>query len=98
MDLNERGNILLVDVDSGINAWLRTGLTNVWLEISCRYENYPALTVTLVEITDAELAAHVVKQFGGTGWIVRKMNLDGVTVENDRVKAAEEAESDEDDS
>lgn len=97
-DLSERGNILLVDPDSGINAWLRLGSEQLWLEVAFRYENYPALSINPLEISDAALAAHIVKTFGGTDWIVRKMNIHGVTVEHDRVKAAKETETEEDDS
>lgn len=96
--MNERGNILLSQGDAGINAWLRTEIPNLWLEITFRFENYPALSVTLTEVDDAKLAAHVNRQFGGTDWVVHKMNLPGVTVDNFRVVAQDaDEESEEED-
>lgn len=94
--MNERGNILLSQADVGINAWLRTEIPNLWMEISFRFENYPALSVTLTEVDDAKLAEHVNKQFGGTDWVVHKMNLTGVTVVDGRVVSQDADEESED--
>lgn len=80
----ERGNIWLVNSDSpgDQNAWLRLG-GNRWLQISTRLENYPGMNVNVIEATDEALAKHIRKEFGGGNFYARKMNLDGVEVDNE---------------
>lgn len=83
--LCERGNVLLVQEDSdNLQAYLRTGV-GTWLEISYRSQNYPAMYVQAIEISDAELTKHIIKEFANNAWIALKMCLEGVPVEDSYV-------------
>lgn len=91
IDATERGNILLAhDEEFWLNAWLRLPGENQWLQISYRRENYPALHVATVTITDENLAAHIRKEFGGGLWYARKLNIEGVTVEDGHIVGDDE--------
>ncbi|MFW6159378.1 MAG: hypothetical protein ACOC8E_08485 [Planctomycetota bacterium] len=80
--LCERGGALLLSPKgAGMLAYLPVA-DEAWLEVSLQEENYPALYVSLVRRTEAELAEHINRRFGGTGWFVRKMNIDGVEVDS----------------
>lgn len=80
----ERGNVYLTHVEENYhNAWLRLPAKNHWLQIAIRSDNYPALDVTEVEMTDKELSQHICKHFGGGMWTANKMNLEGVKVRED---------------
>lgn len=76
----ERGNTYLVsdDGDSRI-AWI-TLAGSLRLEIDIVSDNYPALTVRLVDKTDAELATHILRELGG--WYVKKINLNDPRLAN----------------
>lgn len=77
----ERGNILLThDEEFYLNSYTRLG-DNRWLEVSFRSDNYPAYNVQTINVTDAELSAHITREFGGGLWYARKMNLDGVKID-----------------
>lgn len=79
----ERGNILLMnEMDGGINAWLRVDNYH-WIEMSWRAENYPSLNISLININERELARHINTTFHDDDWFVRKMNLEGVVVNED---------------
>lgn len=76
----ERGNIWLINGEERWhNAWIRLDGNN-WLEISIRPCNYPGLNVQTVTVTDEELYNHIRKEFGGGGWLARKINLEGFEV------------------
>lgn len=77
----ERGGTLLVTDDGDIQAWLPLGGEGNWREISWRHNNYPALHVSDVTATKAEIAAHIQKNYAG--WLIRKVNLDGLTIDAD---------------
>lgn len=88
----ERGNILLMnEYNAGMNAWIAldvervTHETSQWIEISLRPEDYPSLAVNVVHIKERELARHINTEFAGEEWFVRKMNIDGVCIENNHV-------------
>ena len=85
----EKSNIYLVSEEGDFHhAYIRLpDGPNRWLEISIRPCNYPALLVQTITVTDADLAVHINKEFDG--WIARKMNLEGVAVDDGRVFAAE---------
>jgi hypothetical protein len=86
IDENERGNILLAhDEEFWLNAWIRLPGKDEWLQISYRRENYPALEVSTITVTDEALATHIRKAFGGGLWHARKLNIDGVEVEGNHV-------------
>ena len=74
LHLNERGNTLLA-TDDNMVAWL-TLEGNLRLEVSWTPDNYPALHVRTVELTDEEIAKHIRQNCGG--WYVRRLNIDGV--------------------
>jgi hypothetical protein len=76
ISLTERSGILLGQEDN-MNAWLRMDGENQWLQISYRPENYPALNVNQISLTDAELVEHINKNFD-TSWSIRKCNIEGV--------------------
>ena len=77
----ERGNVFLqVQEGADFQAYLRGEEENEWLEVSYREENYPALNVAVLSITDEDLAEHISLHF--VGWYARKANLDGLNVEN----------------
>jgi len=79
----ERGNILLMnEIDGGINAWLRIDAHH-WIEMSWRAENYPSLNIGVVHISERELARHINTTFNDGDWFVRKMNLEGVIVDEE---------------
>ena len=61
------------------------------LEIEYLPENYPAMTVSMVRITDVALAAHINKEL--QGWTVRKCNTPGVRLtKTEPVRVADEEE------
>lgn len=74
----ERGGTVLVTDDGNIQAWLPLGEDN-WREISWRHHHYPALRVSVVTATKAEIATHVQKNY--TGWLIRKVNLSGLIID-----------------
>lgn len=79
----ERGNILIThEEEFYLNAWLRLDGKDQWLQVSYRSDNYPALNVSTVTVTEEELAAHIRKEFGGGLWYVRKMNIKGVQIDD----------------
>lgn len=81
IDECERGNIWLVHVEEDYhNAYFRL-TDNRWLEVSIRPCNYPGFNVKTITVSDAELAAHIRKEFGGGMWHARKMNLEGVELD-----------------
>lgn len=85
INASERGNILLAhDEEFYLNAWIRLP-DSQWLQIAYRSDNYPALEISTITSTDEALAAHINKEFGGGLWSVRKLNIDGVNVEDNHV-------------
>lgn len=84
--LCERGNTLLVTGEGNMVAWLDL-LGDQRLQVSWCPDNYPALNVTVVTLTDAQLAEHINTRCGG--WLIRKCNIEGVNVEGDYVADAE---------
>jgi len=90
INANERGNILLAhDEEFYLNAWIRLPESQ-WLQISYRNDNYPALEISTITSTDEALAAHINKEFGGGLWSVRKLNIDGVNVEDNHIVGDDE--------
>lgn len=90
INASERGNILLAhDEEFYLNAWIRLP-DSQWLQIAYRNDNYPALEVSTITSTDEALAAHINKEFGGGLWSVRKLNIDGVNVEDNHVVGNDE--------
>jgi hypothetical protein len=78
----ERGNILIVHTEENwFNSYIRLGEPNQWLEISWRPCNYPQLNIQTIEVTDEKLAAHIRKEFANDLWVAAKMNLEGVTLD-----------------
>jgi hypothetical protein len=86
---NERGNVLIVNDDGGMYAFIRLGMQNGnsrWMQINYIPDNYPSLNVDLLigERSDAEFFKFLRKFYDG--WTIRKMNLDcdwRGSVEND---------------
>lgn len=73
---SEKGNVWLVDESGAHNAWIRLDHEGTWLEISIRCENYPGLTVAVIDnLTDAELLEHILREC--KGMYIRKLCLDG---------------------
>lgn len=73
----ERGNVMLSshELYSQFNAWIAL-YEDVWLEISYRPENYPALLVSLVRISEDELFDHLVESYYDSAeWCIDKLNL-----------------------
>lgn len=58
------------------------------LEISINMDNYPGLTVAIIDSDDAKCAKHIMDRFGG--WIVRKCNIEGVEVEDGMIVSSDE--------
>jgi len=91
----ERGNILITNTEENwLNAWTKVptmeGHDDVWLQIAFRAGNYPALLVETVRLTEAELAKHINEHFSEETWVVHKMNIDGVKLdENNRIVSDE---------
>ena len=89
---NERGNVYLVDNDmyGGRKelAWLRTDTENEWLEVSVCPSNYPALNCQVISLSDTELANHINENC--QGYLILKMNIEGVETDGDYVATAEE--------
>lgn len=77
----ERGGTLLVSDDGDIQAWLPLGGDCNWREISWRSNNYPALRVSDVTATKAEIASFIKRNY--VGWLIRKVNLAGITTDAD---------------
>ena len=80
LGLTEKGNTLLVteDGDSFV-AWLDIGSPGRAfhrLEVSWNPDDYPSLSVSVVEMTDKKLAKHINENC--EGWIIRKCNVEGV--------------------
>ena len=75
LSLCERGNTLLVDGPNMV-AWLSLQGSDR-LEVSWCPDNYPALTVQVVRISDAELATHINTEL--VDWTILKCQLSGVT-------------------
>lgn len=73
--LSERGNTLLTNDDSFM-AWMKLE-PNLWLQVSWFPENYPALNIHSFEATEQEVAK-MIQTF--SGWMVRKINVDGVKI------------------
>lgn len=82
----ERGNILLTNGHG--DAWVgyvrigehKPDQRNVWLGVSIMPENSPVMNITTFHVTDAELAREIETTYDA--WEVRKMNLDGVNVDD----------------
>ena len=93
----ERGNILIThEEEFYLNAWVRLDGKDQWLQVSYRSDNYPALNVSTVTVTEEELAAHIRKEFGGGLWHVRKMNIKGVQIDDhNHVIGDDDADNDE---
>ena len=82
-DVCERGNILLIhDEENWMNGWMRLA-PKLWLQVSYRPCNYPALNISAASVSDEELAAHITKEFGNGLWFASKLNLDGVELSSD---------------
>lgn len=90
LELCERGNIWIWQPEEGYHqAYLRLpDGPDRWLEISIRPCNYPGLSVQTIQLPAAELAAHINKEFADGNWVVRKMNLHGVVVEDGYISEA----------
>lgn len=88
--LNERGNVWVWQPEEGYHqAYLKLDDgPDRWLEISIRPCNYPGLHVQIVTLTESELALHINKEFADGNWVVRKMNLPGVVVEDGYISEA----------
>ena len=54
-----------------------------WLQVEVIPDNYPGLTMNVINNTEAQLADHINKTFGG--WVVRRWNINGIKVKDDRV-------------
>jgi hypothetical protein len=80
----ERGNTLLSTGEGNIIAWLSLGDNNMRLEVSYCPDNYPALNVKVVNLTDTQLAEHINTKL--QGWLIHKCNIEGVETELNRVK------------
>jgi hypothetical protein len=83
-DETERGHVWLMHSDSpgDQNAWLRLS-EDRWLQISIRLDNSPGLRVNVIRSTPEQLAQHICETFDES-WIVRRMNLPGVSITEDR--------------
>lgn len=87
-NLNERGGNLLTHAEERrLVAWLPIpDKKDLWLEITYYQDNYPSLSVSVLTSTEASLAEHITRKFGRQmEWYVSKINLPGVTVEDDHV-------------
>lgn len=84
--LCERGNTLL-EMDGSMVAWLDL-VDDQRLEVSWCPNNYPALNVSVVSLTDEQLASHINSKC--RGWIIRKCNVEGVNVDGDYVADPDE--------
>jgi len=73
--LCERGNTLVANDGGGMVAWLDL-VGNHRLEVSWCPHNYPALNVSVVNLSDEQLAAHINTKCGG--WLIRSLNVAGV--------------------
>jgi hypothetical protein len=89
----ERGNTLLETGEGNMVAWLDLE-GNHRLQVSWCPDNYPALNVSVIELTDEQLAAHINDKCGG--WLIRKCNIDGVNDENGSVAGKDEDGDDDD--
>lgn len=81
----ERGNTLLTSEDGNMVAWIDLG-DNKRLQITFEPDNYPALSVGALSLTDEELAKHIRTKCGG--WYARKLNVEGVELANGEVVGA----------
>lgn len=79
---SERGNTLLSTGEGNIIAWLDLPC-DYRLEVSYCPDNYPSLNVRVVDLSEADLAAHINANLGG--WLVHKCNVNGVNVVSGRV-------------
>lgn len=83
IELNEteRGHVLLTHAEEFyLNSYTRLP-EGRWLEVTYRSDNYPSYSVRTIEVSDAALADHITREFGGGMWYARKMNLAGVKVD-----------------
>lgn len=78
-EASERGNVVLT-AEKDFAAWISLG-GDLRLSILYINENYPALRVRLVRISDTNLVDLLHSEFGG--WHVHKANLNGVRVDAD---------------
>lgn len=82
----ERGNIWLTTEEGEQHvAWFRLS-KDKWLEASVVPVNYPGFQVSIIASTYEELAAHI--NANCAGWVIRKLNIEGVKVEGDHVAEA----------
>lgn len=81
--INERGAMLLVSGDGDMQAWLPLGAANEWREISWVKDNEPILQVRHVVIQPKALAKFIQENY--LGWIVRKLNLSGICVDEEGI-------------
>ena len=72
----ERGNTMLATGEGNFVAWLDMDDEGHRLEVSYAPDNYPALNVAVVNLSDEELADHINEKL--QGWIVQKCNIEGV--------------------
>jgi hypothetical protein len=78
LSLCERGNTWLTGDDGGHYALFDIGHAEL-LEVSITPDNYPGFSVTRIQKTEEELAAHIKEHFAG--WYARKCHIDGVEVD-----------------
>jgi hypothetical protein len=80
----ERGNTLLVDDDGNMVAWIDIDMSfNRRMEVAFTPDNYPALSVGIVQLTDEQLAKHIRTKCGD--WYARKLNIEGVELVDSHV-------------
>ena len=83
---SERGNTLLSSGEGNFVAWLDLPC-DYKLEVAWCPDNYPALTVRVVDLGDEDLASYINANLGG--WLVHKCNVSGVDVVSGRVRVVE---------
>jgi hypothetical protein len=79
----ERGNTLLSSGEGNMIAWLDLPGGEHRLEVSFTPDNYPALNVQVVDLSDEGLADHINSEL--CGWLVHKCSVRGVKSELNRV-------------
>jgi hypothetical protein len=78
---SERGNNLIVNsIDGSMNAWFNIG-KDKWIEFSWRPDNYPSMYISIRHILENNLARHINSTFNDDDWVVSKMNINGVIVD-----------------
>lgn len=76
---SELGNTWLTD-DLNHAIWIGAG-ENQWLHIAITPNNYPGLTVAILSMPEAKIAAHINEKC--QGWFVRKCNIQCVNLSED---------------